>query len=153
MYQQEPARVGVGIGAFGVAFTFLTTALLVLVPQELLGPAARATYVETWSRPIMAIGEGVMVYGLLVVSAGFAYYLTTKNHAPESVLTGFVLGGLVLVLGVALLAVTVTHLFAADPAIDRSFVSHVSRNLVLGARLVGGALLGVLSATVVEERF
>lgn len=115
-------------------------------------PAASSAYIETWSRPIMIVGQGVLVYGAPLLSAAFAYHLTTENHSTKSVVGGFVLGGLVLVLGDALLAVTVTHFFADDPAIDRSLVGHVSRNVTLGGRLVGGALIGALCATVIEER-
>ena len=153
MYQQKPVRVGVGIGAVGVAFTFLTTALLVLVPQELMTPATSSAYVETWSRPIMAIGRGVAVYGIPLLSAAFAYHLTTPNRSAKSVVTGFVIGGLVLGFGDALLGVTVTHFFVEDPAVGRSMVSHVSRIVTLGGRLVGGAVVGTICATVVKERF
>ena len=152
MYQQRPAQVGVGIGAFGVAFTFLTTALLVLIPQELMTPAASSAYIEAWSRPIMAIGQGVLVYGIPLLSAVFAYYLTTKSHSTKSIVAGFIIGGLVFVLGDAVLAVTVTHFFVEGSAIDRSLVSHIYRNVPLGGRLVGGALIGTLGATVIEER-
>ena len=153
MYRHEPAKVGVGIGAFGVAFTVLTTALLVLVPQELTSPAAGSAYVETWSRPIMAVGQGTLVYGLPLLSAAFAYRLTTKNHSAKSVAMGFVVGGLVLGLGDALLGVTVANFFAEDPAIGRSLVDHVSRIVALGGRLVGGALVGAICATVVADHF
>lgn len=151
MYQHKPAKVGISIGAFGVLFTLLTTALLVLIPQELMTPAASSAYIEAWSRPIMTIGDGVMVYGIPLASAAFAYYLTTKNHSTKSVVVGFSIGGLVLVLGDALLAVTVTHFFAEGSAIDRSLVSHIYRNVTLGGRLVGGALIGTLGATVIQE--
>lgn len=152
MYQHKPAKVGVGIGALGVAFTVLTTALLILVPQELMTPAASSAYIETWSRPITTIGNGVLVYGLPLLSAIFAYHLTT-NHSTKSVVTGFIIGGFVLGLGDALLGVTVTHFFADDPAIGRSMVSHVSRIVTLGGRLAVGALVGALCATVIEDRF
>ena len=152
MYHREPSRVAVGIGAFGVAFTVLTTGLLVLVPQELMTPAASSAYIETWSGPVMAVGRGVLVYGLPLLSAAFAYVLTGRNHSATSVVTGFVVGGLVLGLGDALLGATVTHFFAEDPAIGQSLVGHLSDVVELGGRLVGGALLGTLSATVVRER-
>lgn len=153
MYQHKPAKVGAGIGAVGVAFTFLTTALLILIPQELMTPATSSAYIETWSRPIMTIGHGVMVYGLPLVSAAFAYYLMTKSHSAKSVVTGFIIGGLVLGLGDALLGVTMTHFFVEDPAIGQSMVSHVYDIVTLGGRLVGGALIGALGATVIKERF
>ena len=153
MYQQKPAKVGVGIGAFGVAFTFLTTALLILVPQELMTPATSSAYIETWFHPLNTIGQGVLVYGLPLLSAAFAYHLTTKNHSPKSVVTGFIIGGLVLGLGDALLGETVLYFFAEDPALGQSLVSHVYDLIELGGRLVGGALIGTLCATVFAERF
>lgn len=36
MYHHKPAKVGAGIGVFGAVFILLTTALLIIVPQELL---------------------------------------------------------------------------------------------------------------------
>ena len=153
MYQHKPAKVGVSIGVFGIALTFLTTALLLLIPQELMTPATSQAYIETWSRPIMAIGQGVLVYGVPLLSAICAYYLTTKNYSIKSVVTGFIIGGLVLLLGDAVLSVTVAHFFTENPGVDRSLISHVSRNIPLGGRLVVGALIGILGATVFEERF
>lgn len=153
MYQHKPTSVGVGIGAVGVAVTFLTTVLLILVPQELLTPDTSSAYIDTWARPIMTIGHGVLVYGLPLASAACAYYLSTQNHPPKSVLTGFIIGGLVLVLGDTLLGVAMTHLFADDPAIDRSLLGHVSRNLALGGRLLAGTLIGIAGATLIGERF
>lgn len=151
MYQYKPAKVGIGIGAFGVAFTLLTTTLLILIPQEFMSPATSSAYIETWSKPIMALGQGVMVYGLPLLSAGFAYYLTTNNHSVKNVVTGFILGGLVLGLGDALLGETVLYLFENDPALGRSMISHVSRILTLGGRLVGGALIATLVAVIVKD--
>lgn len=153
MYQHKPAKVGISTGVFGVLFTFLTTALLILVPQELMTPAASSAYIEAWSRPITTIGQGVLVYGIPLVSAAFAYHLTTKNYSTKSVVGGFIIGGLVFVLGDSLLAVTVTHFFAEGSTIDKSLIGHVYRNLTLGGRLVGGALIGTLCATVITERF
>ena len=153
MYQQKPSKVGISIGAFGVAFTLLTTTLLVLVPQELMTPATSNAYIETWSRPIMTLGKGVMVYGLPLLSAAFAYYLTTENYSPKSVVTGFIIGGLVLGLGDALLGETVLYFFVEDPALGQSLVSHVYDLFKLGGRLVGGAVIGTLGATIIEERF
>lgn len=153
MYQHKSSKVGVGIGAFGVAFTFLTTALLILIPQELMTPTTSSAYIETWSRPIIVIGQGVMVYGLPLLSATFAYRLTTKNHSSKDVVTGFVIGGLVLGFGDALLGETVLYFFADDPTLGQSLIGHVSDLLKLGGRLVGGAVIGVLCATVIEERF
>lgn len=153
MYQHRPSTVGAGIGAFGVAFTFLTTALLVLVPQELLTPAASAAYIDAWSRPIMTVGQGVLVYGLPLLSAVAAYSLIAREHSIRGVVAGFVVGGLVFGLGDALLGVTVAHFFADDPAVGQSLVGHVSDTLELGGRLVGGALVGVLCATVAREHF
>ena len=152
MYQHKPTKVGIGIGAFGVAFTFLTTALLVLVPQEVMAPAASSAYIDTWSRPIMAIGNGVLSYGIPLLSAAFAYYLMVKSHPAKSVVKGFIIGGFVFVLGDALLAVTVTHFFA-EGTVDSLLFSHVYRNLTLGGRLIGGALIGTLGATIVKVRF
>lgn len=153
MYYNKPAKVGIGIGIFGVAFTFLTTALLILIPQELMSPATSSAYIETWSRPIMTIGQGVMVYGIPLLSAAIAYYLMTENYPAKHVVTGFIIGGLVFGLGDALLGVTVTHVFAEDPAIGQSMVGHVYDIVTLGGRLVGGALVGVLGATVIDEYF
>lgn len=152
MNYQNTTKVGVGIGAFGVVFTFLTTALLILIPQHFMAPAARAAYIETWSAPIMTVGQAVMVYGLPLLSIAVAYYLTTKNYSPRNVLTGFLIGGLVLVFGEALLAVSVTHLFAG-PDLNQSLVSHLFRNVSLGIRVVGGALIGTLCAKAVEKYF
>ena len=149
MYQQRPATVGVSIGAFGVAFTFLTTALLILIPQELMSPATSSTFIETWSRPIMTIGQGMVLYGIPLLSAVFAYYLTTKSYATKSVVTGFIIGGLVFGFGDALLGETVLYFFAEDPAFGQSLTSHVYDLVELGGRLVGGALIGILGAIVI----
>lgn len=61
MRYQHTTRAGVGIGVFGVGFTFFTTALLILIPRYFVAPAARAAYIGTWSAPIMTIGQAVMV--------------------------------------------------------------------------------------------
>lgn len=50
MYHHTPAKVGVGIGLFGVVFVSLTTALLILVPQELMAPATSRAYIATRDR-------------------------------------------------------------------------------------------------------
>lgn len=150
MYQYKPAKVG--IGALGVLLTFLTTALLVLIPQELMTPAASSAYIEEWSQPIMTIGTVLITYGIPFTGAVFAYYLTTKNYSVRSFITGFVIGGLVLGIGDALLGVTVTHLFVEDPALGQSLVSHILDTITLGGRLVGGALIGTLGAFFRERR-
>lgn len=153
MSYQNTTRAGVGIGVFGVVFTFLTTALLILIPQYFMAPAARAAYIGTWSTPIMTIGEAVMVYGLLLLSVAVAYYLTTKNHSPKSVLIGFIVGGLVLGLGETFLGVILTSFLAENPAVGQSLVSQVSDSIGLGSRLIGGALIGILCAQAVEKCF
>lgn len=151
MVQYKPETVGMGTGVFGIVFIFLTTTLLVLVPQELMSPATSSAYIETWARPIMVIGEAVLVYGIPLASTALAYYLTTKHYSPKRVVTGFALGGLVFVVGDALLGVTVTHFLVDDPGIDRSLVGHLLRNAARGGQLVSGALLGALGATVCER--
>lgn len=93
-----------------------------------------------------------MTYGIPLSSATLAYYLTTKNHSVKDVVTGFVVGGFVLVVGDALLGVTVTHFFADDSAIDRSMLGHLLRNITLGGGLVVGAGIGTFSAAL-KDRF
>jgi hypothetical protein len=153
MSYQTTTKAGVGIGAFGVVFTFLTTAFLILIPQHFMAPAARAAYIGTWSSPIMALGEAVMVYGLPLLSIAVAYYLTTRNHSPKSVLAGFFVGGLVLGLGETFLGVTLIYFFVENPAVGQSLISHVSDILGLGSRLVGGAVIGILCARAVEKYY
>lgn len=152
MYKYKPAKVGIGIGALGVLLAFLTTALLVLIPQELMTPAASSAYTEAWSRPVMTVGNVSITYGIPLAGVVSAYCLTTKNYSRRSVMTGFVIGGLVLGIGDALLGVTVTHLFVENPAIGQSLVSHVFDTVTLGGRLVGGALIGTFSASFIGKR-
>lgn len=152
MYEHRPAKVGIGIGVIGALFILLTTTLLFMVPFELMTSATRYAYIETWSRPIMTVGQSVTVYGIPLVSGASAYYLTRKNHTPKSVVVGFLIGGLVCVLANALFGVMVTHLFNYGPGIDQSLFGHIDRSVPLGARLAGGALVGILFAITVEER-
>lgn len=149
---QQPTKVGIGIGVVGVAFVLLTTTLLIIVPQELLTPASSNEYIETWSRPIMAVGQAGLLYVIPIVGGVTAYYLARKGTSPKSVIGGFVLGGLVFIVGNALVGVAVTHVFAEGGGIDRSLLGHFTRSIAPGGRLIGGALLGVVSAIIVRNR-
>lgn len=153
MYQHKPAKAGVGIGVFGVAFTFLTTALLVLIPQYLMDPATSNAYMGTWSRPIMTIGVGVMNYGIPLLSAAVAYSLTRRNHSPKSIVTGFIIGGLVFGLGDAFFTELVISFIEQDPELGQSLLGHISDTIKFGGRLIGGALVGTFFATVIQKRF
>jgi hypothetical protein len=98
----------------------------------------------------MAVGELVLVYGLVLVSGAVAYYLA-RTHSPADVLTGFVVGGLVFGVGVVVLGETLYYFFARDLLFGRSAVGYVFEVVTLGGRLVGGALVGVLCAKIGEK--
>ncbi|MGQ3330441.1 hypothetical protein [Halorubrum sp. FL23] len=151
MYQQKPAKIGAGIGVFGALFLLLTTILLFVIPQELMTPAASTTYVETWSQPIMTAGGFVFSVGIPLACAVSAYYLTTREHAPGSVIMGFFIGGIVFIIGNAILGVAVTNLFVSGSGVERSLLGHMQNSLPHGMRLFVGGLFGVAAAVVVEE--
>ena len=149
---ERPLAIGVGLGLIGVGVVLLSSTLLVLVPGGLLSPSAARAYVATWSGPIMVAGTAILVYGLPLLAAVAAYYLTRVEYAPRRVLVAFLAGGLVFGVGEALLGVTLTALFATDPATGQSLVDHVSDAVTLGGRLVIGAGVGVLLATAAGHR-
>lgn len=149
MNYRSTTKTGVGVGGVGIAVTLLTTTLLIFVPQYLLSPAASDAYISAWSGHIMSVGGVVMGYGLPLLSALSAWSLLSRGHSARSVLRGFVVGGLVLGVGVALSTVAITHVLVSDPAIGKSVVGHVADTLELGGRLVGGALVGILCAYLV----
>lgn len=150
-YQHTPAKVGAGIGLFGAMFLLLTTALLFIVPQELMTSAQSAAYIETWSQPIMTVGGFVFSVGIPLACAACAYYLTTNDFAPGSVVLGFLVGGLVFIIGNAILGVAVTNLFVTGAGIERSLLGHMGNSASDGMRLFIGGLIGVAGALVVEE--
>lgn len=152
MNYRNATTAGVGVGVFGVSVTALTTALLFLVPQSFTTTAARDAYIDAWSVPIMTVGESVLIVGIPLLSAVLAYVLTNDGHSLQRALTGFVVGGVVFGLGVALLGETVMLFFADDPALGRSLVSHLFDVVERGGRVVAGAFAGVLCAHVAERR-
>jgi len=153
MYQQKPVKIGAGIGVFGALFLLLTTILLFVVPQELMSTTASRTYIETWSQPIMTVGGFILSVGIPLACAGIAYYLTTGEYTPGSVVMGFLIGGLVFIVGNAILGVAVTNLFVYGSGVERSLLGHMQNSLPHGMRLFVGGLLGVAGALVVEEYF
>lgn len=153
MYRQKPVKIGVGIGAFGALYPLLMTILLFGVPRELMSSSARTAYVETWSQPIMTVGGFVFTVGIPLSCAAIAYYLTTREHTPGRVIMGFLIGGIVLIIGDAVLGVAVTNRFVSGTGVERSLLGQMQNNLPQGRRLFVGGLLGVAAALVVEEYF
>jgi len=153
MYQQNPVKIGAGIGVFGALFLLLTTIMLFVVPQELMTPAASNTYIETWWQPIMTVGGFVFSVGIPLACAVIAYYLTTREYTPGSVVIGFLIGGLIFIIGNTILGVAVTNLFVSGSGVERSLLGHMQNSLPHGMRLFVGGLLGVAGALVVEEYF
>jgi len=153
MYQQKPVKIGAGIGVFGALFLLLTTIMLFVVPQELMTPAASNTYIETWWQPIMTVGGFVFSVGIPLACAVIAYYLTTREYTPGSVVIGFLIGGLIFIIGNTILGVAVTNLFVSGSGVERSLLGHMQNSLPHGMRLFVGGLLGVAGALVVEEYF
>jgi hypothetical protein len=151
MYHNKPVKVGVGIGAFGALFILLTTALLFIVPQELMSSTGSSAYVETWSQPIMLVGGFVYTMGIPLASAVAAYHLTTTDETPENVIFGFFIGGFVFIAGNAILGVAVTNLFAYGAGIERSLLGHLQNSLPHGMRLFLGGLFGAAGALVVDD--
>jgi hypothetical protein len=151
MYHQRPVRIGAGIGVFGALFLLLTTTLLFVVPQELMSSAASNAYIDTWSQPIMTVGGFVFSVGIPLACAVIAYYLTTREHTPGSVIMGFFIGGIVFITGNAILGVAVTNLFVSGSGIEQSLLGHMQNSLPHGMRLFVGGLLGVAGALVIEE--
>ncbi|WP_246999377.1 hypothetical protein [Halosolutus gelatinilyticus] len=151
MYQHKPAKIGAGIGAFGALFLLLTTTLLFIVPQELLSPAASTAYIETWSRSITTVGGFVFSVGIPLACTAIAYYLTAADHTPGSVVVGFLVGGVVFIVGNAILGVTVTNFFVHGVGVEQSLLGHMQHSLSDGLRLFVGGLVGVAGALVVEE--
>lgn len=154
MNYRTPTTAGVGVGAIGVAVTGLATVLLAVIPDYPWAStaAARTDAILRWSGLVMTGGEVVLVFGLPLLSAVLAASLTASGHTPRRVLWGFVVGGLVFGLGVALLGETVTALLTDDPALGRSLVGHAVDVVGRGGRVVVGALVGVCCALVVERR-
>lgn len=150
-YQPTPAKVGAGIGLFGALFLLLTTALLFIVPQELMTAAQSNAYIDTWSRPIMTVGGFVFSVGIPLACAASAYYLTTNDHAAGRVVVGFLVGGLVFIIGNAILGVAVTNLFVTGAGVEQSLLGHIQNSVSDGMRLFVGGLLGIAGALVVEE--
>ena len=140
----------VGVGTVGLTVSLLGTALLFLIP-DLMAPAAGNEFINTWSFPIMMIGEGVRLYGLPLLSAEIAYYLMTQNHSAKSIVVGSVVGGLVLGVGTEVLNITMPYLIDG-PAYSQSLISHVLDIVGFGGRLVIGAVVGTVCAIVVEDR-
>lgn len=153
MAEYTPAKVGAGIGVFGALFILLTTTLLFIVPQELLSPAASATYIETWSGPIMTIGGYFFTLGLPLACVVSAYYLTTTNHSSKSVAIGFLIGGIAFVIANAVFGVIVTNFYVTGPDIERSLTGHMQNRALDGARLFGAGLIGIAGAVIKQEYF
>ncbi|TKX75827.1 hypothetical protein EXE46_01640 [Halorubrum sp. GN11_10-6_MGM] len=153
MYRQNPVKIGVGIGVFGALFLLLTTILLFVVPQELMSSTASNVYIDTWSQPIMTVGGFVFSVGIPLACAVIAYYLTRGEHTPGSVVIGFLIGGIVFIIGNAILGVTVTNLFVSGAGVERSLLGHMQNSLPHGGRLFVGGLLGIAGALIVEEYF
>ncbi|MFC6888197.1 hypothetical protein [Halorubrum trueperi] len=153
MYQQNPVKIGAGIGVFGALFLLLTTILLFIVPQELMSSSASTAYIEAWSQPIMTVGGFVFSVGIPLACGVIAYYLTTREHTPGSVIIGFLIGGIVFIIGNAILGVAVTNLFVSGSGVERSLLGHLQNGLPHGMRLFVGGLLGVATALIVEEYF
>jgi len=151
MYHQKPVKIGAGIGVFGALFLLLTTILLFVVPQELMSPTASTAYIETWSQPIMTVGGFVFSVGIPLACAVIAYYLTTREYTPGSVVMGFFIGGIVFTIGNAILGVVVTNLFVSGSGVERSLFGHMQNSLPHAMRLFVGGLIGVASVLVVEE--
>ncbi|PCR90503.1 hypothetical protein [Natrinema ejinorense] len=151
MYQHQPAKIGAGIGVFSALFLLLTTTLLFIVPQELLSSAASTTYIETWSQPITTVGGFVFSVGIPLACAIIACHLTRTEHTPGSVGTGFLVAGVVFLIGNAILGVTVTHFFVSGSGVEQSLLGHMRNSLPRGMRLFVGGLLGIAGALVVDE--
>lgn len=151
MYHHKPAKIGAGIGVLGAVLILLTTALLVIVPQELLSSSASNAYVKSWSQPIMLVGGFVYTVGIPLLSAVAAYSLTKADETPGSVILGFLVGGFVFVAGNAMLGVAVTQFFAYGSGLEQSLLGHMQNSLPHGMRLFLGGLLGVAGALLVDE--
>lgn len=150
-YKHTPAKIRAGIGIFGALFLLLTTVLLFILPQELMTPAQSTAYIETWSQPIMTVGGFVLSVGIPLACAASACYLTTTDQAPGRVVIGFLVGGVVFIIGNGILGVAVTHLFVSGTGIEQSLLGHMQNGLSNGVRLFFGGLIGVGGAHAVEE--
>ena len=147
-YTSKPHYVGIGIGGIGVAFSLLVTALVFLIPHHLLSTATAQAYLDTWMNPILSVAMPVEQFGIPLLAAIFAFYLVWKrDYSTREVVAGFVLGGLVLGIGVALLNWAVTHPSARATTLTYSFDA-----LRRAGYFAGAALLGTLIGTVTERQ-
>ncbi|WP_410765046.1 hypothetical protein [Haloferax sp. DFSO60] len=153
MSYHTPTKAGVGVAGVGLALSLLVTALLFFVPEYVLSGSASDAYLSTWTPSIIAVGSALNQYGLVALSAGLGYYLLDRSHDPQSVMVGFVIGGLLLGVGTELLKVTLPSLVSGGPAYRPSIVTHILDVVRLGGRLVVGASVGVVCNWAVNRSF
>lgn len=147
-YSSRPHHVGVGIGGIGVAFSLLVTALVFLIPRYLLPTATAQAYLETWMVPILSVAVPVERFGIPLLAALVAFSLVrARDHPARDVVAGFVLGGVVLGLGVALLDWGVTH-----PSFRATALTYAFDALRRAGLFAGAALLGALGGTLAESQ-
>ena len=141
VYTSKPQQVGIGIGGIGVGFSFLVTALVFLIPHYLLPTATAQHYLETWMTPILSVATPIEQYGIPLLAALAAFYLvSSREYSARDVMVGFLVGGLVLGVGVALLNWGVTH-----PSARVTVVTYGLGALQRAGFFAGAALLGVVS--------
>lgn len=146
-YIARPHRVGIGIGGIGVVFSLFVTALVFLIPHHLLSTATAQAYLETWMDPILGVAMPVEQFGIPLLAAIVACYLVWKPDYPtREVVVGFVLGGLVLGIGIALLNWAVTH-----PSARATTLTYSVDALRRAGYFAGAALFGALCGTVTER--
>lgn len=144
----RPHHVGIGIGGIGVAFSLIVTALVFVIPHHLLSTATAQEYLDTWMNPILSVAMPVEQFGVPLLAAIVAFYLVWKrDHSTRDVVVGFVLGGLVLGIGVAFLNWGVTH-----PSYRATAVTYSVDAVRRAGYFAGAALLGALSGRVFERR-
>lgn len=143
-YKAKPHHAGIGIGGIGVAFSLLVTTLVFLIPHHLLSTAAAQEYLDTWMNPILSVAMPMEQFGIPLLAAIVAFYLVWKReYSTRDVVVEFVLGSLVLGIGVALLNWAVTH-----PSYRATTLTYSFDALRRAGYFAGAAFLGTVSGEV-----
>lgn len=108
---------------------------------------SRQDYLDTWMDPILTISMPLERYGIPLLAAVLAFYLiTNRSSSVKEVMTGFVLGGLVLGFGIALINWGVTN-----PRYRATMLEYTYYSLQRGGYFAGAGLVGTLCGEAVRR--
>jgi len=140
----KPTKMAVGVGLLGVFGSVVFSSLLALLPRfyEL---TSLYMYADVLS-DLVVLGSGTWVAIVIPgISAALSYIYVLKGFDKLSVITGFILGGIVFSIGFFLIGIL--HRYITSPTIPMNYNLYpmISPGLVVVCGSAIGILLGMFT--------